>query len=130
MIKDTHVTLRLAHRPKTDPAFALFIQQITLEPDGILKYLGYDSISFKTSRIRATNFYLDDSSRSDGFRIMQSCNGLLLVSVGENHMYFENQIYVCNPTTSMFKRLFNCHNGSLRIVFDPRKSLGYKVFHA
>lgn len=130
LINDPHFTLRLAQRPKPDPAFALFIRRITLEPDGVLKYLGYDSISFKTSRIRATNFYLDDSSRSDGFRIMQSCNGLLLVSVGENHMHFEKQIYVCNPTTNMFKRLFSCDNGSLRILFDPRKSLGYKVFHA
>nr|GEW25490.1 hypothetical protein [Tanacetum cinerariifolium] len=38
--------------------------------------------------------------------------------------------YMCvNPTFSMFKRLYKCQYGSLRILFDPRKSLGYKPTH-
>ncbi|GKC74284.1 hypothetical protein Tco_1120167 [Tanacetum coccineum] len=84
-----------------------------------------DLFSFRTSRFWPANFRLGEGS--NGFEIMQSCNGLLLCSVGEKP---RRKIYVCNPTIRMFKRLYKCQYGSLRILFDPRKSLGYKVFHA
>ncbi|GKF06768.1 F-box protein-like protein, partial [Tanacetum coccineum] len=119
LIQEPNFTLLLSQRPKIDPASALYIKRSPFHD------FGSDLFSFRMSRFWPANFRLGEGS--NGFEIMQSCNGLLLCSVGEKP---RRKRYVCNPTIRMFKRLYKCQYESLRILFDPRKSLGYKVFHA
>ncbi|GKA36877.1 cytosolic glyceraldehyde-3-phosphate dehydrogenase [Tanacetum coccineum] len=103
LIQEPNFTLLLSQRPKIDPASALYIKRSPFHDSGS------DLFSFRTSRFRPANFRLGEGS--NGFEIMQSCNGLLLYSVGEKPF---RKIYVCNPTIHMFKRLYKCQYGSLR----------------
>nr|GEV59414.1 putative reverse transcriptase domain-containing protein [Tanacetum cinerariifolium] len=79
------------------------------------------------------SFTLGSAEEVDNLRILQSCNGLLLCSVSASPTF----VYVYNPCTNMFIRLTQpeiSHVDShfpviivLRMAFDPRKSLDYKV---
>ncbi|GKA13960.1 hypothetical protein Tco_0693606 [Tanacetum coccineum] len=72
----------------------------------------------------------------DHVRILQSCNGLLLCNGSAWPIFY----YVYNPSINLFKRLLQLnysHDDSrfyssvlLRMAFDPRKSLYYKVVQA
>nr|GEV02578.1 hypothetical protein [Tanacetum cinerariifolium] len=72
----------------------------------------------------------------DHVRILQSCNGLLLCAGSTWPIFY----YVYNPSTNLFKRLSQPNyshddlgfysTGVLGMVFDPRKSLYYKVVQA
>ncbi|GJS16011.1 hypothetical protein Tco_0410483, partial [Tanacetum coccineum] len=72
----------------------------------------------------------------DHVRILQSCNGLHLCTCSAWPVFY----YVYNPSTNLFKRLsqpnYSHHDsgfyssGVLRMTFDPRKSLYYKVVQA
>ncbi|GJZ33424.1 hypothetical protein Tco_0578860 [Tanacetum coccineum] len=79
------------------------------------------------------SFNLGSAEEVDNLRILQSCHGLLLCS-GSASCACD---YVYNPCTNLFKRHpqpENSHDDSryykgivLRMAFDPRKSLDYKV---
>ncbi|PIN11484.1 hypothetical protein CDL12_15906 [Handroanthus impetiginosus] len=61
-------------------------------------------------------------------KILQSCNGLLLLACG-NSPYGQKNYFICNPTTRKYRRLVVKGGLSgLCIAFDPSKSPYYKVF--
>ncbi|PIN11485.1 hypothetical protein CDL12_15907 [Handroanthus impetiginosus] len=64
-------------------------------------------------------------------KILQSCNGLLLVEC-TNSRYADKNYYVCNPTTGKYRKLSLSEEqregvSGVRIAFDPSKSPYYKV---
>ncbi|GJS66115.1 hypothetical protein Tco_0680679 [Tanacetum coccineum] len=75
---------------------------------------------------------LASTEETDNVKILQ-CNGLLLCSGSSSPAFY----YVYNPCTNMFKRIPQPENSNddsyflvtvvLRMTFDPRKSLDYKV---
>ncbi|GJU01463.1 ferric reduction oxidase 7, chloroplastic-like protein [Tanacetum coccineum] len=99
----------------------------------------YDFVSLD-SRLNSKKSTMDNSFGSaeevDHVRILQSCNGLLLC-IGSAWPVF---YYVYNPFTNLLKRLPQPNylhddsgfysSGVLRMTFDPRKSLYYKVVKA
>ncbi|GJQ92360.1 hypothetical protein Tco_0003499 [Tanacetum coccineum] len=93
----------------------------------------------KDSRLESRKLTMDISftlgfvEKVDNLRILQSCNGLLFCS-GLASPAFD---YIYNPCTNLFKRLPQLENSHddlrfyvtivLRMAFDLRKSLDYKV---
>ncbi|GJV83838.1 hypothetical protein Tco_1523736 [Tanacetum coccineum] len=79
------------------------------------------------------SFTVGSAEEIDNLKILQSCNGLLMCS-GSKSPTFD---YIYNLCTILFKMLSqpeNSHDDShfhvtvvLRMAFNPRKSLDYKV---
>ncbi|KAG8372331.1 hypothetical protein BUALT_Bualt12G0055000 [Buddleja alternifolia] len=68
------------------------------------------------------------SFRFPSVKILQSCNGLLLLET-KNTQYGRKIYYICNPTTMQYRNVMigrtSCER--LCLVFDPSKSPHYKV---
>ncbi|GJR71980.1 hypothetical protein Tco_0084345 [Tanacetum coccineum] len=92
----------------------------------------YSILESRKSAIVNT-FTLGTTEEADNVKILQSCNGLLMCSGSASPAFY----YVYNPCTNLFKRLSQpekSHDDSyfhltvvLRMTFDLRKSLDYKV---
>jgi F-box interacting protein len=86
-------------------------------------------------RIPADSYRLHAPLEGSTFRILDSCNGLLLCCANSKH-----DVYVYNPSIhNMFKMLPECDGlylflddsyGGLKMAFDPTKSPYYKVVNA
>nr|GFA85431.1 hypothetical protein [Tanacetum cinerariifolium] len=123
LITSSYFIMRRSQIPNLDPPSVLFL----LRPECIYDY---DFVPLD-NRIRDTRFA---TLRDGNYRILQSCNGLLLCCARTS----SDDIYVYNPSinNNMFKLLPQCDKnlalylgggGQMRMAFDPTKSPHYKT---
>ncbi|GKD96012.1 hypothetical protein Tco_1379909 [Tanacetum coccineum] len=120
--------LRRRKIPNLDPAATIFANHLRslFECD----FVSLDSI---LNSKKPTMDHFGSTKEVDHVRILQSCNGLLLCTGLAWHVFN----YVYNSSTNLFKRLPQPNylhddlgfyiSGVLRMAFDRRKSLYYKV---
>ncbi|GJY10732.1 hypothetical protein Tco_0378917 [Tanacetum coccineum] len=119
---------------KVDPPVGLFINHITslFECD----FVSFDPRLQSKKSAMDSSFTLGSTEEADNFKILQSCNGLLLCS-GSGRRVFD---YVYNPSNNQYKKLpyldFSLDNSpyyssaGLRMAFDPTKLPHYKLVDA
>ncbi|GJY44338.1 hypothetical protein Tco_0432551 [Tanacetum coccineum] len=119
---------------KVDPHVGLFVNHIgyLFECD----FVSLDSRLQSKKSAMDSSFTLGSTEKVDNFKILQSCNGLLLC-IGSGRPVF---YYVYNPSTNHFKKLSHpdCsldnspyyRSDGLRMAFDPTKSSHYKLVDA
>nr|GEV27545.1 hypothetical protein [Tanacetum cinerariifolium] len=128
LITSPNFTLSRKKIPKIDPPAGLFILREAYDYERKMYQHEYDFESFniRIPSKRSVVFTAGSDAPPCFVRILQSCNGLLLCCIQPYNLY------VCNPTIKLFKRLLptNSDVGNVKIAFDPTKSPHYKVIHA
>ncbi|KAL2248562.1 F-box protein At5g07610-like [Sesamum indicum] len=134
----------LLRNPYPNPAVGLFLpcsdggqnrfgqtECLVLELNSRFEYVPFSLGVPPTAPFRQLNI----TEECSGFRILQSCNGLLLCCSSSWGRYYSKRYYVYNPTTKRFSALPKLDGASwgstgvrgMSLAFDPAKSPHYKV---